>query len=103
MGPGALLRDRRLVDRRYRTFDQPYLGYPNLSYSSWQSGWDVGGGIEWKFTNNISGFAEFRKYNWGTKGYSDIYYPSHAIQQTLDVVRIGLTYNFGGPTFGAAF
>jgi outer membrane immunogenic protein len=81
----------------------PIWGYPNLSYSSWQSGWDVGGGIEWKFTNNISGFAEFRKYNWGTKGYSDIYYPSHAIQQTLDVVRIGLTYNFGGPTFGAAF
>ena len=81
----------------------PFWGYPNLSYSSWQSGWDIGGGVAWMFTSNISGFAEFRKYDWGTKGFSDFYYPNHAIAQTLDVVRVGLSYNFGGPSFGAAY
>ncbi len=81
----------------------PVWSYLNSSYSAWQSGWDVGGGIAWRFTSNISGFAEFRKYDWGHKGFSDYYYPNHAIAQTLDVVRVGLTYNFGGPSFGAAY
>ena len=63
----------------------------------------IGGGVAWMFTSNISGFAEFRKYDWGTKGFSDFYYPNHAIAQTLDVVGVGLSYNFGGPSFGAAY
>ena len=81
---------------------EPIWSYSSLSYSSWQSGWDIGGGVEWKFTNNISAFAEFRKYDWGHKNFSDPTYPYHGIEQTLDVVRIGLTYCFGSPVFGAS-
>jgi len=76
---------------------EPVWSYASYGYSSWQTGWDIGIGVEYKFTNNISGFAEFRKYNWGHKNFSDFTYVSHGIEQTLDVVRIGLTYSFGGP------
>jgi len=56
---------------------EPVWSYSSLSYSSWQDGWDLGLGLEYKFTPNISGFAEFRKYNLGKKNFSDFYYPYH--------------------------
>ena len=84
---------------------EPVWSYESLGYSGMQTGWDLGVGLEWKFTNNISGFAEFRKYNWGSKSYSDYTYFNHTIDQTLDVIRIGLTYSFGGPaaSVGASY
>ena len=75
---------------------EPVWSYSSLSYTSWQDGWDLGLGLEYKFTPNISGFAEFRKYNWGKKNFSDFYYPYHGVEQTLDVARVGVTYSFGG-------
>jgi hypothetical protein len=57
---------------------------------------DIGGGVEYKFTNNISRFAEFRYYDWGSKHFSDLNYVYHKVDQTLATVRIGLTYSFGG-------
>jgi outer membrane immunogenic protein len=74
----------------------PVWSYVTYAYSSTQTGWDIGGGVEYKFTNNISGFAEFRYYDWGSKHFSDFNYVYHKVDQTLATVRIGLTYSFGG-------
>jgi outer membrane immunogenic protein len=57
---------------------EPVWSYSSLSYSSWQDGWDLGVGLAYQFTPNISGFAEFRKYNWGKNNFSDLYYPYHS-------------------------
>jgi hypothetical protein len=37
----------------------PIWGYPNLSYSSWQSGWDVGGGSSGSLRTTSPGLPSF--------------------------------------------
>jgi opacity protein-like surface antigen len=77
--------------------------FESSSSSAWQTGWDIGVGVEYKFTDNLSGFAEFRKYNWGAKNAADNVFFANSIKQTLDVARVGLTYHLGGPFFGASY
>ena len=50
--------------------------------------------MAYKFTPNISVFGEFRAYNWGTENFSDYVFYSHRVKQTLDVTRVGVTYQF---------
>ena len=88
-------------DIRYTV--SPVWSYGSSSSSSWQTGWDIGGGVEYKFTDKLSGFAEFRRYDWGKMHSSDALYFNSSMKQTLDVARIGLTYHFGGPSFGASY
>ncbi len=77
---------------------EPVWSYGSSGYSGMQTGWDLGLGVAYKITNDLSGFAEFRNYHWGTKNFSDAYaYGANRIDQTLDTVRIGLMYRFGGP------
>jgi outer membrane immunogenic protein len=77
---------------------EPVWSYGSSGYSGMQTGWDLGFGVAYKITNDLSGFAEFRNYHWGTKNFSDTYaYGGNRIDQTLDTVRIGLIYRFGGP------
>ncbi len=97
VGPALLYGIGGLSFADIRHTIEPAWSYASLGYSGMQTGWDLGAGLEWKFTNNISGFAEFRKYNWSSKSYSDYSYSNHKIDQTLDVIRFGLTYRFGVP------
>jgi len=81
----------------------PIWSYGSYGYSSTETGWDIGGGLEYAFTNNISGRVEVRHYNFGTKSYSDYafgYSPFYGVaynkdKQTLSTVLVGLTYKFG--------
>lgn len=72
----------------------PTWSYLSYSYSGTQTGWDVGVGLAYKFTPNISTFVEFRRYDWGSENFNDYNFYSHSIKQTLDVGRAGITYQF---------
>jgi outer membrane immunogenic protein len=72
----------------------PDFSFLNYSFSSEQTGWDLGGGVAYKFTQNISVFAEARKYEFGTKSFSDYIFYNNGVKQSLALVRGGVTWNF---------
>lgn len=69
-----------------------------LSFAHNGYGWDVGGGLEYALTDNITARVEYRYYNWGTQGFSEsvgvLGFPFHTIKETLQTARVGLTYKF---------
>ncbi|WOJ89918.1 porin family protein [Methylocapsa polymorpha] len=75
------------------------------SYIANEYGWDVGGGVEYAFTDNVTARVEYRYYSWGTKTFNDALngpingfaFPSHTTNETLQTVRVGLSYKFGAP------
>src|SRR6266511_430364 len=70
-----------------------------------RSGWTVGVGGEYAFTNFVSGFIEYDYYDFGTRdlafrqnlGGTFIY----GIDETKHVVKAGLNFRFGGYGYGA--
>jgi outer membrane immunogenic protein len=79
-------------------------GYPNNRFfAANRYGFDVGGGLEYNFFGNWTARAEYRYYNWGTRGFADagfgnpvtIAIPNHTSKETLQTGRLGLTYKFG--------
>ena len=72
-------------------------------------GFDVGGGLEYNFYGNWTARAEYRYYDWGTRGFNSPGFgslvngivtfaiPNHSSRETLHTGRIGLTYKFGWP------
>jgi outer membrane immunogenic protein len=72
-------------------------------------GFDVGGGLEYNFYGNWTARAEYRYYDWGTRGFNTAGFgspvnaiipfaiPNHRSRETMQTGRIGLTYKFGGP------
>lgn len=77
----------------------PYTSPLNFAANAY--GWDVGGGLEYAFTNNITARAEYRYYNFGTKGFTEsvsvLGFPFHSVKETMQTARVGLTYKFGAP------
>ncbi|MDQ6867598.1 MAG: outer membrane beta-barrel protein [Pseudomonadota bacterium] len=76
-------------------------------------GFDVGGGLEYNFYGNWTARAEYRYYDWGTRGFNSPGFgspvntaiiqfaiPNHSSRETLQTGRIGLTYKFGWPYAG---
>jgi outer membrane immunogenic protein len=77
-------------------------------------GWDVGGGLEYNFYGNWTARAEYRYYDWGTRGFNSPGFgsvvnsalggalafaiPNHSSRETLQTGRIGLTYKFAWPS-----
>src|ERR1043166_6461204 len=59
------------------------------------TGWTVGGGLEYGFTNNVIGRVEYRYYDFGTKPFS---FPINGYTERHDIVihtvRFGITYKF---------
>jgi outer membrane immunogenic protein len=78
-----------------------YTGNGWTTGSNTRTGYDVGGGIEYAFTNNWTGRVEYRYYNFGTSNtsYADPYLLSTYSRTTLtnNVFRVGLAYKFGAP------
>ncbi|MCL2384901.1 MAG: outer membrane beta-barrel protein [Alphaproteobacteria bacterium] len=81
-------------------------GFPNNRYfDANRYGFNVGGGIEYNFYGNWTARAEYRYYDWGTRGFNDagffapvtIAIPNHTTRETLQTGRIGLTYKFAWP------
>ena len=77
----------------YEVFDNPN----NLLFtaSETRTGWTVGVGGEYAFTNFLSGFVEYNYYDFGTSrntfGAFDI-----NIKEHKSVVKAGLNFRFGG-------
>jgi outer membrane immunogenic protein len=77
-------------------------------------GFDVGGGLEYNFYGNWTARAEYRYYDWGTRGFNSPGFgsvvnsalggalafaiPNHSSRETLQTGRIGLTYKFAWPS-----
>ncbi len=73
-------------------------------------GFDVGGGLEYNFYGNWTARAEYRYYDWGTRGFNSAGFgsfvntnaiafanPNHRSKETMQTGRIGLTYKFAWP------
>ena len=78
-----------------------FKDYGAATASETRTGWTVGGGIEWKFTQNWSGFAEYNYYSFGgdkilavdTAGAATIRtFTSN--KQEISTVKIGVNYMF---------
>uniref|UniRef100_UPI003F94DC09 outer membrane protein n=1 Tax=Rhodoblastus sp. TaxID=1962975 RepID=UPI003F94DC09 len=75
-------------------------GY-SISRSNTRTGYDVGGGVEYAFTNNWTGRVEYRYYNFGHS--NDAFFDGNLsgiyARSTLtdNVFRVGLAYKFGAP------
>jgi outer membrane immunogenic protein len=68
--------------------------------SETRTGWTLGAGAEYAFTNWLTGFAEYDYYNFGTKTntLSGPIIPSFSVdvKQTVSVAKAGLNFKFGG-------
>jgi outer membrane immunogenic protein len=69
-------------------------------------GWSLGGGLEWAFTNNVSLKVEYlhSQFDRGnnlfvtsTSSYNAYAFRNDNSTDSIDVVRFGINYRFGGP------
>src|SRR5712691_10122446 len=66
-----------------------------------RSGWTVGVGGEYAFTNYLSGFVEYNYYDFGDRDVGfvtpgGVFFSTEGIRETKSVVRGGLNWRFGG-------
>jgi outer membrane immunogenic protein len=84
------------------------LGPVIRDFAANRYGFDVGGGLEYNFWGNWTARAEYRYYNWGSRGFEDagfanrfnpfaIALPNHRSHEILHTGRVGLTYKFAWP------
>lgn len=90
-------------ERDELTINDPLLGIATASAT--RSGWTVGVGGEYAFTNYLTGFVEYNYYDFGSKQHS--FGPFVVdIDDTKSVVKAGLNIRFGGwgaPPVGARY
>ena len=65
-----------------------------------RSGWTIGVGGEYAFTNYLSGFVEYNYYDFGDRDISFVtpggaFFSTDSIKETKSVVRGGLNWRFG--------
>ncbi len=68
--------------------------------SQTRSGWTVGIGGEYAFTNNLTGFIEYDWYGFGTKAVTLVdqfggFYGTADIKESKSVLKVGLNWKFG--------
>ncbi len=71
-------------------------GFVGTSISDTRSGWTLGGGGEYAFTDWLTGFVEYDYYNFGTKSESLATLVSANVSETKSVVKGGINFKFGG-------
>jgi outer membrane immunogenic protein len=90
-GGGAWERDEHHYD---------FAGVVNGTASQTRSGWTIGVGGEYAFTNYLSGFVEYNYYDFGSRdiSFSDVggFSYLYGIDETKSVVKAGLNLRFGG-------
>jgi outer membrane immunogenic protein len=81
------------------------LGTGSATATQW--GWTAGVGLEYAFSNHWSTFIEydhiglnntavaFPTVDFAAAGAVGV--PSFSIRQNIDMVKLGINYNFGGP------
>jgi outer membrane immunogenic protein len=64
--------------------------------SETRTGWTAGAGIEYAFTDWLTGFAEYDYYGFGTKSVTFAAFPiaSSDIKQTISVAKAGINFKF---------
>jgi outer membrane immunogenic protein len=95
----------------------PFFPFPlpvTRDFAANRYGYDVGGGIEYALTDNWMVRAEYRYYNWNSRGFNDagfgtfvapfvtinpfaIAIPNHRDKEYMHTGRIGLSYKFAWP------
>jgi outer membrane immunogenic protein len=76
-----------------------------------RSGWTIGVGGEYAFTNWLTGFIEYDYYDFGSRGNNVVCGPAACfvggpafvpfkVEETKSVVKVGLNVLFGGPGMG---
>jgi outer membrane immunogenic protein len=76
-----------------------FLGTTFATAGETRSGWTIGVGGEYAFTNNFSGFVEYNYYDFGNRDNTFVSpFGSFVndIKETKSVVRAGLNWRFGG-------
>jgi outer membrane immunogenic protein len=91
-GGGAWERDR---------YDITSAGTTFFTASETRSGWTLGVGGEYAFTDSLSGFAEYNYYDFGTRQNTFAFATCCTtalidVKETKSVVRAGLNWRFGG-------
>ena len=73
--------------------------------SELRSGWTVGVGAEYAFTNNVTWFVEYNYYDFGTRANTFSNGAVIDINETKNVVKGGFNFKFdwGGPPMGARY
>jgi outer membrane immunogenic protein len=102
-GGGAWIRDRYAVSHHI----QPQIG-EFYAATETRFGWTVGTGLEYAFVPNWSAFAEYDYYDFGTRSVllavtgnpliTVEVPPTFQIRQSMNVVKAGINYRFGGFT-----
>jgi outer membrane immunogenic protein len=66
--------------------------------SETRTGWTIGVGGEYAFTNWLTGFAEYDYYDFGTKAdtFAGTFTTTANIKETKSVAKAGLNFKFGG-------
>jgi outer membrane immunogenic protein len=89
-GGGAWERDE------YDSTDGVIIGTASLT----RSGWTVGVGGEYAFTNFLSGFVEYDHYGFGDRDITFLqnngFTFNERIKETKDVVKVGINLRWGG-------
>jgi outer membrane immunogenic protein len=71
----------------------------SATLSDTRTGWTVGGGFEYGFTDWLTGFAEYDYYNFGTKAETltgTLGTFTANVKETKSVAKVGLNIKFGG-------
>ena len=69
------------------------------SLSETRTGWTVGVGGEYAFTDWLTGFVEYNYYDFGTKSASftgTFLTPAISVKETKSVAKAGINFKFGG-------
>ena len=83
--------------------DEYHISFPGTTFATageTRSGWTIGVGGEYAFTNYFSGFVEYNYYDFGSRDNTFTFAGGGTtlidIKETKSVVRAGLNWRFGG-------
>jgi opacity protein-like surface antigen len=72
-----------------------FVGTGEVSSTNWESGWTLGGGMEFALTNRWSAKAEYMHYEFPRDTFTVAQNATSNATTSGDTVRIGLNYHFG--------
>jgi opacity protein-like surface antigen len=68
-----------------------------VSSTDWESGWTIGGGVEFALTDRWSARAEYMHYEFTPAAFTVAQNETANVKTAGDTVRIGVNYHFGLP------
>jgi outer membrane immunogenic protein len=77
-----------------------WVGGPwNGSGDKTRTGWVAGGGLEYKWTQNLSAFTEYSYAVFGSYSFANVGGPAVRFDNDIRVqtIKVGFNYRFGGP------